>query len=244
VNESASETTDPTTPLMLATEYGKENIVELLIKHGAQIDSTDRNGNTALINATKYPNGIAIVNRLLRIGANVNASNCDGVTPLMVGVKSGSEEMVRTILDNRPNLEARANDGDTALLIAAREGFKPIVLLLLEDGAECVAGYPRGGTPQDVATEYSIMEPLQQARLKKKKWFRRLLRDEMNEKYESARLAANYKVYEEREMRERRRFAYVQGDDDEEEPREVEELLKRMRSVKIQGTVRNPNLYS
>ena len=232
VNESASGTTDPITPLMLATEYGKENIVELLIKCGAQIEATDGDGNTALINATKYPSGSTIVKRLLEAGANVNACNRHGVTPLMGGVKSGSEEMVRTLLDKCPNLEARAHDGDTALLIAARDGFRPIVLLLLEHGAECVAGYPRGGTPQDVATEYSIMEPLQQARLKKKKWFRRLLRDEMNEKYESARLAANYKMYEEREMRERRQFTYVRGDE-EEEQREAEELLKRMRSVKM-----------
>jgi hypothetical protein len=45
------------------------------------------------------------------------------------------------------------------------------------------------GTPQDVAANYAVMEPLQQARAKKKKWFKRLVRDEMDEKFRSARLS-------------------------------------------------------
>ena len=240
VNGPVSGTTNPTKPLMLAIEHGKENIVELLIKGGAQIEAMDGNGNTALINAAKDPNRVAVVKRFLQLGANVNASNSHGFTPLMVAVKSGSEEMVSTLLDKRPNLEARAHDGDTALLIAARDGFKPIVILLLEHGAECMAGYPRGGAPQDVAAAYSVMEPLQQARLKKKKWFHRFARDEMDERYRSARLAEIYKVHEEREIRERRQFTYVQSDEDmEKEERREAELLKRMYSIRLKGNEPN-----
>jgi ankyrin repeat protein len=235
VNESASENTYAIPPLGLAIEHGRENIVELLIKSGAQIEAVDVDGNTALINAAKSSNRTAIVQRLLQMGANVNASNNQGVTPLMIGVKSGSEEMVTTLIKKGPDLETKAHNGETALLIAAREGFRPIVLLLLEHGAESVVGYPRGRTPQDAAANYSIMEPLQQARLKKKKWFQRFVRDEMDEKYRSARLSALYKVYEEREMRERGHFSYVLTEEDmeKEERRETEEIMKRMNSVKM-----------
>ena len=124
----------------------------------------------------------------------------------MVAVKGGSEEMVQLLLEKRPDLEARAHDGETALLIASKEGFTSIVQSLLRHGAECVAGYPRGGTPQDVASEFPILEALHRARTQKKRWFQRFNSDEMDEKYQSARLAQVYKVHEEREKRERREF--------------------------------------
>jgi ankyrin repeat protein len=235
LNDPVSEPTNAVTPLMFAIERGKESVIELFVKSGAPIEATDGNGNTALINAARDGDRVTIVRHLLKLGANINASNNHGVTALMVGVKTGSEEMVQTLLERGADVEARAHDGETALLIAARDGFKPVVLLLLEHGAECVNGYPRGGTPQDVAANYSVMEPLQQARAKKKKWFKRLARDEMDEKFRSARLSELYKVYEEREMRERRQFSYIRSEEDleQEERRETEELRRRLNSVKM-----------
>jgi ankyrin repeat protein len=231
VNGLARGGSTPAKPLMLAIEYGKEKVVDLLIKCGGQIEAMDGNGNTALIKAVANEKRVEIVRRLLEAGANVNASNNHGVTALMVAAKGGSEQMVQALLDKRPNLEARSDDGESALLIASREGFTSIVQLLLECGAECVLGYPRGSTPQDVAAGFQIIELLQQARTKKKKWFQRFNNDTMDERYQSARLAEIYKVHEEREKRERREFSYVQTEEDvaEEEQREMEMIQRRMR---------------
>ena len=217
VNAIARGGAIPAKPLMLAIEYGQEKIVDFLIERGARIEAMDGNGNTALIKAVGDARRIQIVKGLLNFGANVNASNNHGVTPLMIAVKGGSEEMVRVLLEKKPDLEARANDGETALLIAAKEGFTSIVQSLLHRGAECVAGYPRGGTPQDVATEFPILEALHRARTQKKKWFQRFNNDEMDEKYQAARLAKIYKVHEEREKRERREFRYVETDEERDD---------------------------
>lgn len=224
-------------PLMLAIEYGRENIIELLLKAGAQFEAMDGNGNTALIRAATDSNRVPIVKRLLQLGASVNASNNHGVTALMVAVKGGSEEMVRAILEKRPNLEARSSDGETALLIASREGYRSIVILLIEKGAEVMNGYPKGQTPQDVAASLAVVEPLQQARMKQKKWFQRLNPDKMDDRYTSARLAELYRIHEEREIKERREFTYIQGDEDllEEERRDTEEMLRRMAAHSIKA---------
>jgi ankyrin repeat protein len=46
--------------------------VELLLKHGANIESRDRSGLTPLMRVAKQPNGYEAVKLLLRYGAQVN----------------------------------------------------------------------------------------------------------------------------------------------------------------------------
>jgi ankyrin repeat protein len=107
------------------------------------------------------------------------------LTPLMLAVKAGSEEIVRMLLNLKvpPDIEAKTQkrgNFETAPLIASKNGFKSIVQLLLDHGAECIAPYPRGRTPEDIATELPIIEMLQKARRKKKRWYQKLLSDEMD----------------------------------------------------------------
>jgi len=221
VNGLARGGTMPAKPLMLAIEFAQEKVVDYLIESGAQIEAMDENGNTPLIKAVADDRRARIVRRLLEMGANINAKNHHGVTPLHVAVQSGSDRMVNLLLEKHPELEVRTTNGETALLIAAKEGFMPIVQSLLDHGAECVVGYPRGGAPQDVATLFPIIDALQRARTQKKKWFQRFNADKMDEKYRSARLAAIYKVHQEREMRARREFVYVEDEDSDEEAHRI-----------------------
>lgn len=221
VNGLARGGSTPAKPLMLAIESGKEKVVDYLIESGAQIEAMDENGNTPLIKAVADERRVRIVRQLLELGANVNAKNHHGVTPLHVAAQSGSDRMVNLVLDKHPDLEARTTNGETALLIAAKEGFMPILQSLLDNGAECVVGYPTGGTPQDVASLFPIIDALQRSRTQKKKWFQRFNADKMDEKYRSARLAAIYKVHQERELRARREFVYVEDEDSDEEARRL-----------------------
>jgi ankyrin repeat protein len=210
----------PAKPLMLAIECVKEAVVELLLESGSQIEAVDDNGNTPLIKAVGDESRLQIAKQLLKRGANIDAKNNHGVTPLLVAVQSGSEKMVQLLLQRRPDIEARSKDGETALLIAAKGGFAAIAQALLASGAECVAGYPQGGAPQDVATQFPVLDALHRARTKKKKWFQKLSNDSMDEKYRSARLAAIYKVQFEREMQARREFRYVHDEENESESEE------------------------
>ena len=72
------------TPLMLAADnegYVPDDVMELLLSKGAQIDAQDPNGNTALILAAKA-GSMAGIEFLLHKGAAVNLKNSSGETAL------------------------------------------------------------------------------------------------------------------------------------------------------------------
>ena len=69
---------------------------------------------------------------LFKQGADLNIKNKDGMTPLMLAAKNGSEKMVTILLERNPNLEAKTDEGETALSIAKKNNFNEIVKLLEE----------------------------------------------------------------------------------------------------------------
>lgn len=73
---------DGRTLLINAAFYEREQIVEFLLKRGANVKAKDRNEFTALHAATQTGN-IDIVSVLLENGADANAKNCYGNSPLM-----------------------------------------------------------------------------------------------------------------------------------------------------------------
>lgn len=75
---------DPTngSPILnAAAVYGHREIVDLLIKQGAKVDETDREGNSALHGAAFFGRS-EVVELLLEKGADANASNSRGQTPM------------------------------------------------------------------------------------------------------------------------------------------------------------------
>lgn len=69
--------------------------------------------------------------QLLVRGADVNASNESGVTPLMVAAFHGRLEMVRALTDHGADLNATDHDGFTAVMLAEHGGHEEIVRTLL-----------------------------------------------------------------------------------------------------------------
>ena len=92
------------------------------------------NGNTPLHFAAFYA-APAVVGQLLAAGADPNAANDDGATPLHWA--AANRESVKLLLDAGANPNARSADGHTPLSIgAARRGGAPVVELLLARGAQ------------------------------------------------------------------------------------------------------------
>lgn len=73
---------DGRTLLINAAFYERKQIVEFLLKRGANVNAKDRNGFTALHAATQTGN-LDIASVLLENGTDVNAKNCFGNSPLM-----------------------------------------------------------------------------------------------------------------------------------------------------------------
>ncbi|XP_059141192.1 ankyrin repeat and KH domain-containing protein mask-like [Physella acuta] len=87
--------------LLLSCRYGREFLVQILIFHGANIETRDKDGNTPLlICAEKGFTDIALL--LVDKGADINSYNKDGDTALLLSIKtSGSSELTRKLFDKK-----------------------------------------------------------------------------------------------------------------------------------------------
>ena len=90
---------------------------------------------------------------LLEQGAEVDARDQDGRTPLHEAALSRSTAISYILLANLADLEARDEEGSTPLHLAAASGRATVVRRLLEAGADTGAKDGRGRTPMDLASE-------------------------------------------------------------------------------------------
>jgi len=137
------------TALMEACNAGHYEIVDLLLKHQAQVHLQSTSGNTALHYAAS--GGYAdIVRLLLDHDAKVEETNENGHTALMEAASTGHVDVVRVLLNHRAgvhrtHLEQNDNNNDsqtntidemhTALMEACMDGHVQVVKLLLDHGA-------------------------------------------------------------------------------------------------------------
>ena len=104
------------------------------LRRGANVDSTEANGRTALMHAAAKGH-VEIVSYLLAKGADVNARAHCGAHPLIYATRSGKEALVRALLDAGASVDLPNNTGETALMIAARRGHRKAGEVLVSRGA-------------------------------------------------------------------------------------------------------------
>ena len=73
---------------------------------------------------------------LLSSGANPNARDEDGATPLHLAVDRGSLDIVVLLIDFGSNVNVADEDGTTPLYISIEEGFESIEKCLRVNGAK------------------------------------------------------------------------------------------------------------
>lgn len=118
------------TALHLAVAHGKDDIIELLLVHGADIMARSDGSWTPLHNACENGN-VNVVKTLLTAGADVNARLLNGMTPLHVTAQAGHLDVVNCLLE-RNDIKRAAKDtfGITPFLRAAQSkkpGRKDII---------------------------------------------------------------------------------------------------------------------
>ena len=72
---------------------------------------------------------------LIEAGADVNAQDEAGFTPLATAVERHGTAQVSALLAHSPKLELAIKDGQTPLLLAAAYGYADLVEILLKAGA-------------------------------------------------------------------------------------------------------------
>ena len=147
-------------PLLIASQGGRGNLVTLLLKRGADLELPDRGGKTSLTVAAE--NGhLAVVKCLLSSGANVDAvSGFEKVpqeiralmnsshislmemeeikdpykknTAFLKACWSGHVDIVKLLLQNGCNIEVRTDFGNSPLHICCLRGYGHLLQYLVE----------------------------------------------------------------------------------------------------------------
>jgi ankyrin repeat protein len=127
-----SYSADGWTPLHLAVFFGRLNIVHVLLKSGANVDAISKNGErlSPLHSALANPNNAAIAEILLDAGADPNAVQEQGYTPLHYAAYNGLERVVRMLLSRSAATAGRTKEGKTAYDLSVERGHTAIASLL------------------------------------------------------------------------------------------------------------------
>nr|XP_033499345.1 kinase D-interacting substrate of 220 kDa B isoform X5 [Epinephelus lanceolatus] len=134
------------TPLMVAAEQGNLEIVQELIRRGANVNLDDVDCWTALISAAKEGH-IEVVRELLENNANLEHRDMGGWTALMWGAYKGRTDVVQLLLEKGANSNITGQYSVYPIIWAAGRGHAEIVHLLLQHGAKVNCSDKYGTTP-------------------------------------------------------------------------------------------------
>ncbi|HAL39000.1 MAG TPA: hypothetical protein DCP03_13185 [Polaromonas sp.] len=122
-------------PLMLAALKGHKDLVEKLIKRGADVNKT---GWTPLHYAASGGQ-LSVISLLLENSAYIDAESPNGTTPLMMAAMYGKPAAVKLLLQEGADVQLKNQQGLTALQFAQR-GNRP-------DSVEAIAAFIRSKRP-------------------------------------------------------------------------------------------------
>jgi serine/threonine protein kinase len=146
----------PDPPLIKAIEEGRMDDARNLIAKGADVNESNQNGLTALMQAAKgssLPDNVPAVKMLLEKNATVDAQDKHGDSALYHAVEDGKQDAALLLLDAKANPNLKNVDGATPLFASVEYGRSPILKTLLERGGDFEIADASGTTPLMRAAE-------------------------------------------------------------------------------------------
>jgi ankyrin repeat protein len=137
-----------------AAMIGDVNSLEEFLKAGVGVDTRDKfSASTPLHFAERKE----IAQILVARGADVNATNKAGITPLMCAMmgRGDCKEIAEILIAHGANINAQDSAGRTPLHGAVLNGQPNMVVLLLAKGADVNVRMNNGKTPLDFAISLS-----------------------------------------------------------------------------------------
>lgn len=120
-------------PLGLAVYFGHSVIAALLLERGAPVNTPSRNAQRvqplhSAVAAKQFD--LSLCKLLIDFGADVNAVQADGFTPLHGAAQSGHVDLIRLLLAHGANPTAQLTDGSTPYNVALKASHGDAAALL------------------------------------------------------------------------------------------------------------------
>ncbi|XP_041980846.1 protein fem-1 homolog CG6966 isoform X2 [Aricia agestis] len=128
------ETIEGAPPLWCAAAAGHLPLVRLLVRAGANVNSTTRTHSTPL-RAACFDGHYEIVRFLVENGADIEIANRHGHTCLMIACYKGHIHIAKYLLSLNADVNRKSVKGNTALHDCAESGSLHILRMLLKHGA-------------------------------------------------------------------------------------------------------------
>ena len=142
-----------TTALTYAVENNNREMIRLLLASGANINATNRQGETSLMHLRAVTD-IDLVRDLIAAGADVNARTESGDTPLMRAAEHCTFAVVKELIDAGADVNVKDEGGNTLLMQAAQNDDSEIVKFLISAGVSVEATNADGESALTLAASW------------------------------------------------------------------------------------------
>lgn len=142
----------PATATAAATRfrYGDVPALQKLIDRGCPVDATDYDGRT-LLHVAVTNKQESVVTYLLSTGANPNATNSTGSSPLLEAAMNGSSDIQAQLMAASARLNLPSTEEAALLSSVLHQGRHDQLLALLRAGADPAAADYDSRTPLHIA---------------------------------------------------------------------------------------------
>ncbi|KAG8532903.1 uncharacterized protein KY384_002781 [Bacidia gigantensis] len=146
---------DPNTldfPLMVAARTRQTIVIDFLLSHGADVNLSNRDGWTALIDATKNHQNTSTRCLIEEHHADLKKTLINGSTAFHLAAQSNFYEGITLLLEHGEDINQTNDDGNTALHIAIdHDGLAAVKVLLEHNAAVNIPEKHSGMTAVDLA---------------------------------------------------------------------------------------------
>ena len=145
---------DNETALLIACMHGKIDAINVLLEAGADTNITETYGHTCLHKAVNANCDEQTVQAIIDHGADVNATNKDNETALLIACMNGETDAINVLLEAGADTNITETDGHTCLHIAVNANCgKRAVQAIIDHGADVNATNKKNVTASMIACD-------------------------------------------------------------------------------------------
>ncbi|RUS70761.1 hypothetical protein EGW08_021480, partial [Elysia chlorotica] len=150
---------DLNTALLEACKEGRKFIVQRLVRSGADVNTRDNERCTTPLHVAAQQNFVDIADFLLDRHADINASDWQGNSALILAVhRSGSSDILNLLLSHGAKIDHKNSQSVTALMKAVEVMDIDAIKILMLSGSDVQHKNGSGLTARDIAAENGIAD--------------------------------------------------------------------------------------